>query len=113
MARYNAMEESFEEVTILDMPALFTSLRIDRNTVPVGYHVYEVRHDDDHQGDAVQIARAIMVNHWGSLITRDEITLPDGKYRDIDPDALNFVDGDCRCMSDFMKKYPSILKTTA
>lgn len=51
--RYNAMKEDFEEVTILDKPALFTSLRIDRNTVPHGYHLYEVRHDDDCQGDAV------------------------------------------------------------
>ncbi len=113
MARVNAMEEIFEEVTVLDMPAMFTSLRIDRRTVPAGYHVYEVRHDDGCQGDAVQIARGIMVNHWGSLITRDEITLPDGKYLDIEPDDLAFADGDCRCMSDFMEKYPPTVKATA
>jgi hypothetical protein len=106
MARYNATEEPFEEVTILDMPALFTSLRLDRATVPAGYHVYEVRHDDDHHGDAVQIARDIMVNHWGSLITRDEIKLPDDGYLDIEPDALNFCNGDCDSMSSFMEKYP-------
>jgi hypothetical protein len=40
MARFNAMTEDFEE---LGKPALFTSLRIDRNTVPRGYHLYEVR----------------------------------------------------------------------
>jgi hypothetical protein len=113
MARVNAMEEIFEEVTILNIPALFISLRIDRRTVPAGYHVYEVRHDDDCQGDAVQIAQGIMVNHWGSLITRDEIALPDGKYLDIDPDALVFAPNDCRCMSDFMEKYPLNIKATA
>jgi hypothetical protein len=106
MARVNAMEEIFEEVTILDMPALFTSLRIDRNTVPHGYHVYEVRHDDNHQGDAVQIARGIMVNHWGSLITREEIKLPDDGYLDIEPEDLNYGDGDCDSMNGFMEKYP-------
>lgn len=113
MARYNAMEEIFEEVTVLDMPALFTSLRINRNTVPAGYHVYEVRHDDVCQSEAAKIVQGIMVNHLGSLITRDEITLPDGKYLDIEPDALIFADGDCRCMNDFMVKYPPYIKATA
>lgn len=105
MSRFNAMEEDFEEVTILDKPALFTSVRIDRNTVPRDYHLYEVRHDDDCQGDAVQIARGIMVNHWGTLITRDEIKLPADGYLDINPDDLNFAAGNCRSMKEFMEQY--------
>jgi hypothetical protein len=105
MERYNALTEDFEEVTILDKPALFTPLRIDRSTVPHGYYLYEVRHDDDCSGDAVQIARNIYVNHWGSLITRDEIALPDG-FLDIEPEDLNYGTGDCRSMRDFMAKYP-------
>lgn len=105
MARNNAMTESFEEVTIFDKPALFTPLRINCNTVPNGFHLYEVRHDDDGQGDAVQIARNIVVNHWGTLITRDEINLPADGYLDIEPDDLNYGAGDCRSMEEFMKKY--------
>ena len=97
MSRYNAMTEDFEEVTILDKPALFTPARIDRNTIPCGYHLYEVRHDDDCQGDAVQIASNIYVNHWGSLITRDELEIPDG-FLDIEPMDLNYGTGDCRSM---------------
>jgi len=105
MPKYNAMTEDFQEATILGKPALFTPVRIDRSTLPHGYHLYEVRHDDDCQGDAVQIARNIYVNHWGSLITRDEITLLDG-FLDIEPDDLNYSVGDCRSMGDFMAKYP-------
>jgi hypothetical protein len=37
--------------------------------------MYEVRHDDDQQGDPVQIANWIMVNHWGTLITNKPIRL--------------------------------------
>ena len=107
MSRYNAMTEDFEEVTILDMPALFTPGRIDRNTIPYGYHLYEVRHDDDCQGDAVQIARNIYVNHWGSLITRDELEIPDG-FLNVEPMDLNYGTGDCRSMGDFIAKYPLI-----
>lgn len=106
MARFNAMEHGFEEVTILGKPALFTSLRIIRDTVPRGYHYYEVRHDDECQGEAVQIARGIMVNHWGSLITRDEIRLPSDGYLDIEPDALIYSTGSCDSMREFMKQYP-------
>ena len=105
--RYNAMTEDFEEVTILNKPALFTSARIDRSTIPHGYHIYEVRHDDDCQGDAVQIARNIYVNNWGSLITQNEIAMPDG-FLDIEPDDLNYSTGDCRSMVGFMANYPPI-----
>ena len=93
--RFNAMTEDFTEVTILDKPALFTPIRIDRGTVPDGYHLYEVRHDDACQGIACQIAQRIVVNHWGTLITRDRIKLPPDGYLDIEPEALNYDTGDC------------------
>jgi hypothetical protein len=105
-SRFNAMTEDFEEVTFLNRPALFTPIRIDRTTVPRGYHVYEVRHDDDCQGDAVQIARNITVNHWGTLIMRDRIKLPPDGYLDIEPEALNYDTGDCQSLKEFMGKYP-------
>ena len=107
MENYNAMTEGFEEVTILNKPALFTSLRIDHATIPRGYHKYEVRHDDDCQGDAVQIAKRIMVNHWGTLITHEEINLPPDGYLDIEPEDLNYSTGDCQSMKEFMDKYPA------
>lgn len=47
MARYNAMEEQFEEITVFGKPALFASIRIDRGSVPTGLYLYEVRSDDD------------------------------------------------------------------
>ena len=63
------MTEKFEDVTVLGHPMLFTCLRVDRDTVPQGMYMYEVRHDDDQQGEPVQIANWIMVNHWGTLIS--------------------------------------------
>lgn len=85
------MTEKFEDVTVLGHPMLFTCLRVDRDTVPQGMYMYEVRHDDDQQGEPVQIANWIMVNHWGTLISNRPIRLeprPDGRnaYRDIDPE---------------------------
>lgn len=108
--RHNAMTESFEEVTILGRPALFTPSRIDRSTVPQGYHLYEIRHDDDCQGDAVQVAKGIVVNHWGSIITFEETHLPPDGYLDIEPEDLKHGAGDCRTMDDFMAMYPATNK---
>lgn len=111
MARYNAMEEQFEEITVLDKPALFTSIRIDRGSVPKGLYLYEVRHDDDGRGDPVQIAKGIMVNHFGSIITREPLKLSPGGYLDIDPEKdWSFAGGDCRTVKEFQKTYPPARK---
>jgi len=108
--RHDAVTESFVEVTILGRPALFTPGRIDRSTVPQGYHLYEIRHDDDCQGDAVHVARTIAVNHWGSIITSEEIPFPSNGYLDIEPEDLKYGAGGCRTMDDFIAMYPAANK---
>lgn len=111
MSKENAMTETFEEVEVLNRRMLFTCLRIDPKTVPKGMYMYEVRHDDDCQGDPVQIAKWVMVNHWGTLITNRPIKLgplaPNGNaYRDIDPDKdWNYLGTDST-LAAYMKKHP-------
>lgn len=93
MARYNAMEETFEEIELFGKPALFTILRVDRSTVPKGLYLYEVRGDDDGGGDPVQIAEKIVVNHYGSIITSKPLILSND-YLDINPEEdWNFIGG--------------------
>ena len=99
------MEENFEEVTVFGKPALFTPSRIARGTIPTGYYLYELRHDDDCKGDVVQIGWCVLVNHWGSLITADEIELPADGFMDVEPDIINYGAGDCHTMNEFISKY--------
>jgi hypothetical protein len=107
MARFDAMAERFEEVTVFGRPALFTALRIDRSTVPSGYHLYEIRHDDDCMGDAVQIAEGILVNHWGSVVMRDKLRFPPmERCLDMEPEDLSYGTGDCQTMKEFAERYP-------
>ena len=47
---YNAMTEHYEEITVCGKPALFTSIRIKRDTVPDGLYAYDVWHDDECRG---------------------------------------------------------------
>ena len=100
------VDNYFEEATILGKPAMFTPLRVERNKVPQGCFAYDVRHDDDCQGYAVQLGRQIIVNHWGTIVTRDEMKLDRGGHLDIEPGDLRYGTGDCRSMKEFMEKYP-------
>ena len=109
--RENAMTGIYEEVTVLGKPMLFTDLRIDRATVPKGLYMYEVRYDDDNCGDPVQIANWVMVNHLGTLISREPLKLVPSKavnnaYLDIDPKKdWNYEDTSSTLM-EYMKKHP-------
>ena len=57
---FNAMTERYEEITVCVKPALFTSIRIKRDTVPDGLYAYDVRHDDECRGIPCEIAPFIM-----------------------------------------------------
>lgn len=106
MARYNAMEENFEEIMVLGKPALFHDMRIDRNSVPKGLYLYEVRHDDASFGDPVQIAKGIMVNFFGCIITHEPIKLPEDGYLDIAPEKdWDNAGGNCHTVKEFQEKY--------
>lgn len=50
MERYDARKETFEEIEIFDTLALFSSGRIQRDSVPKNFYCYEVRHDDECMG---------------------------------------------------------------
>lgn len=109
--RVNAMTESFEDVTVLGYPMIFTCLRVDRETVPKGLYLYEVRHDDEQQGLPVQIANWIMVNHWGTLISSKPIKLEpsaslNNAYRDIDPEEDWNYEGSVTTVREYMEKNP-------
>lgn len=71
--RYSAEELYYEQITIRGYKALFTNERIKRDTVPDGWYLYEVRHDDECQGIPCEIAKGILVNFWGSLLMHDEL----------------------------------------
>lgn len=91
---FDAQKDKFEVATLFDKKVLFCCGRIDKSTVPEGLYVYSVRHDDDMQGDPVQLANWILVNHWGDIISKEPFELEENKfrigtnaYKDIDPEV--------------------------
>ena len=75
MARYKANEVEWDTVAVLGKECLFSDLRIDRETIPEGYTMYEVRHSDEDWGEPVEIAIGIMVNFYGTLLTKEPFDL--------------------------------------
>lgn len=65
------MKMNFELVIIFDKPVLFTCERIDRKDIPKGLFCYDIRNDDDCQGDMVQIKDYVLINHWGTVICQE------------------------------------------
>ena len=109
--RVDATKEVFEKVTVLGLPMIFTCLRVDKDTVPKGMYMYEVRNDDDQQGDPVQIGRWIAVNHWGTIISNRPVELEpspavNNAYRDIDPKNDWNYEGATSTLFEYMEKHP-------
>lgn len=93
--KQNAMNEVFEDVTLFGHPVLFSCSRIDKNTVPSGLYMYDVRHDDDQQGIPIELAEWVFVNHWGTIITDMPIRLDmnlckSNGYRSIGEEDWNY-----------------------
>lgn len=73
MAR-DARNELFMMVDMDGYICLFSNARLDRDTIPEGLHCYDVR-DEDGDGNFAQIQPFVMVNHWGTLISKEPIPL--------------------------------------
>lgn len=70
MVRYDAQKETYEEIEIFDTPALFSAGRIQKDSVPGGFYRYEIRHDDEGRGIPCELSAHILVNFWGTVISR-------------------------------------------
>ena len=109
MSRLNAMDESYLSVTLFNKPTLFTSMRIDRNTVPDSLFSYDIRHSDEDGGVAATIERFVVVNHMGTVITSEPLDFGKCGYIELDDEQcdLNFAsDYDCRTITEYLKCLP-------
>lgn len=103
---YDAKKLTYQEVTILGKPALFTECRLDRTTVPEGVYRYELRHADEDWGEPITLSRSILVNYYGTVLTREPFQLPVEGWIPLASDSLSFQDGGCRTLAEFQQKYP-------
>lgn len=100
-AKINEIDE-FESFDILGHPALFTSERVDRSSVPDGYYAYDIRGtDDDGGGTPATIESRVMVNFHGTVITRQPLEIPAEGYISLADKDWGYVDS----FSEFGNKF--------
>ncbi len=66
---------------------LFTDIRIPKDLLPKNIHRYELRHDDEGWGEICQIAPNILVNFYGTILSKNELALNNDYYRDINEEV--------------------------
>ena len=88
--RVNARKEEFEHVELFGKPALYTSSRIDRSTVPKGFYCYDLRGSDYDPGKPVTLENWVVANHAGTVVTAKPITIPKSGAKQLSG-KLNFL----------------------
>lgn len=77
----DARGEVYDVVDVDGRLCLFTNMRLDRDTIPKGLYCYDVRDSDSLDGSFAEVKPFVFVNHWGTIISWEEIELNgDGSY---------------------------------
>lgn len=96
--RINAKDADYQIVECFGVTGIFTESRIDRDTVPLCLSMYEIR-DGGSDGDPAEIAEAIAVDFLGTLLTKEEINVPQFITPEDDWEYL----GDETTLQDFVR----------
>lgn len=113
----NMLSDKFDLVVIFDKPVLFTSERLNRNIPIEGVYYYDIRHDDECRGDMAQLKDRVMVNHWGTVISKERFeprevgdkifTTAEGI--DMDESDYNYL-GETLSVSEYLEKYDELVR---
>ena len=113
----NMLSDKFELVVIFDKPVLFTCERLNRNIPIEGVYYYDIRHDDECRGDMAQLKDRVMVNHWGTVISKERFeprevggkifTTAEGV--DMDESDYNYL-GETLSVSEYLEKYDELVR---
>jgi len=99
----HARKEEYEHVELFGNPALFTSSRIDRLTVPKGFSCYDLRGSDYDPSRPVTVQNFVVVNHAGTVLTPTPVTIPEEGFRRL-RGKLNFC-GEYMTLSEFCEEH--------
>lgn len=80
---------SYEDFEVNGIPALFTDIRIERESLPEGVYAYDIRVSDDGERLAT-IEPLVCVNHGGTMLVLEEISMPKIGYVTISDYSYGF-----------------------
>ena len=101
MKGLDANTQKYELAEIDHNVVLFTNMRLDRDTVPEGIFCYDVRDSDNLDGSMAQIKPFVLVNHWGTILSKTPFPLDEsGSYY---PEDWGYL-GEDMSLSEFRKE---------
>lgn len=80
----------YQYMEVLGVEGVFSNLRIQRDSLPAGFHKYSLRGGDESL--CCQIAEEIMANHTGDFITKKPLDLGPDKSKTLREDDWHFTD---------------------
>lgn len=81
MAIFNAGKEGYLLARIDGRQVLFTSMRLDRATIPEELYCYDIRDSDRLDGSFMEVRLWVKENHLGTVLCREPFPLgKDGSY---------------------------------
>lgn len=111
MSAVDARKEHYEAVEILGIPGLFTTLRVDRATIPKGVYAYDMQTSEQDWSQPCLLARHITVEHFGTVLTASPVPIPPNGYLDLSPgDFEGQFCGERMTLADFEAKWLSPVK---
>ena len=100
ITREDLCMETFETMTVNDIPVLFSDARIDRDAVPEDLFAYDIRESDD--GDRLATVEPfVRVNHAGTIISREEFRMED--WGGVEIKDYNF-EGDSMTLKEWLEQ---------
>lgn len=99
----DARAEEFEHIELFGKPALFTNGRVNRDTVPEGWHCYDFRGSDSNPGKLNCVELHVGVNHSGAVLLPEEIDMKGKDYRRV-RGQINFL-GEYLTIREFCEVY--------
>lgn len=80
----------YQYMEVFGVEGVFSNLRIQRESLPKGFHKYALREGEDML--CCQVAEEILVNHSGDFITKEPLDLGPDKARTLSEDDWGFTD---------------------
>ena len=94
--------EKYDLVELFGKPALFTGERLSRAKIPEGLYVCHVRGDDETTGGFAELAPRVLVNHFGSIVTKEPIDFGKEGYISFTEETEPNFTGQSITMRDFL-----------
>ena len=89
MSKQNVTTAECDAVEYKGEYALIYEGRLDKSTVPDGFHAYDLRHKDNDWGAPATIEKSVVVNFFGSIILNHPLEIPESGLLKVGRNDIN------------------------